>query len=74
MLGLIPYVFVYCHSLNLCLLGSFSCFLSSADLFQFFQKYRKSVKQFGSRSGPTKCRPDLDSNCLQKLSTDDTNM
>ena len=29
-----------------------------------FQEYHQSVKQFGSRSGPSFVRPDLDPNCL----------
>ena len=33
---------------------------------EFFQKYHQSVKQFGSRSGPTFFSPDLGSNCLQR--------
>ena len=38
-------------------------------LFQkFFQEYHESVKQFGSRSGPTLCRTDLGPNCFKKLS------
>ena len=37
---------------------------------KFFQEYHQSVKQFGSRSGPTFC-PDLGPNCLQRLSADD---
>ena len=53
--------------------------LPSADIFFslfvcccccFFLKYQKSVKQFGSRSGPR--GPDLGPNCLQRLSADDT--
>ena len=53
----------------------FHSFLSSAAFFQinFFKKlfleYHLSVKQFGSRSGPTF---DLRPICLQKLSADDT--
>ena len=52
--------------------------LSSADFFQnqLFQKknqdYHQSVKQFGSRSGPTFCRPDLGPNSLQRLSAYET--
>ena len=30
------------------------------------------VKQFGSRSDPTLCRPDLEPNCLLRLSEEDT--
>ena len=55
--------------------------LSSADFFfkinffeKFFQEYHQSVKQFGSRSGPTIVGPDLGLNCLQKFSADDTSM
>ena len=29
------------------------------------------IKQFGSKSNTTKCWPDLDSNCLQRLSADE---
>ena len=43
---------------------------------KFFQEYHQSVKQFGPRSD-LKFRsqdvgPDLDPNCLQRLSADDT--
>ena len=65
-----------CEALTLCLPGIFYAFLSS-DFFskinlleKFFQEYHQSIKQFGSRSGPTVC--DLGPNCLQKLSADDT--
>ena len=53
--------YVSLQLLTLCMLGNFSCFLSSAD-FSFktnfvlqknFQEYYQSVKQFGSRSCPT---------------------
>ena len=50
--------------------------LSSADFFQnqlfkkFFQEYHQSVKQFGSRSGRHIVGPDLNPNCLQRLSAD----
>ena len=53
-------------------------FLSSADFFQLLRKqiqeYHQSVKQFGSRSGPTKrfVGPDLEPNGLQRLSADNT--
>ena len=53
-------------------------FLLSADFFQshfflkFFQEYHQGVKQFESRSGPTFVGPDLGSNCLPRLSADDT--
>ena len=60
-------------------LGQFCMlFLSSADFFKinffekFFHEYHQSVKQFGSRSGPTFVGPDLVTNCLQKLSADGT--
>ena len=36
---------------------------------KFFQEYLQNVKQFGCRSGLTKC---LGPNCLQRLSADDT--
>ena len=40
---------------------------------KFFQEYHLSVKQIGSRSGPTFfVGPDLGPNCLQRLSADDT--
>ena len=60
------------------MLGNFSCVLLTADFFQnhlfkkFFQEYHQSVKQFGSRSGPTFVGPDLSPNCLQRLSAEDT--
>ena len=55
-------------------------FLASADFFlinfleNFFREYNQSVKQFGSRSGLAQQNlgPDLDPNCLQRLSADDT--
>ena len=38
----------------------------------FFQEHFQSVKQFGSRSGPTFCQSyGLGPNCLQRLSADD---
>ena len=59
--------------------GVFHELLLSADffllneLFQiFFQEYHQSVKQFGSRSGMTFHNARSGSNCLQKLSTDNT--
>ena len=39
---------------------------------QIFREYHLTVKQFGSRSGPTFCCPDQDPICLQRLSADDT--
>ena len=48
--------------------------LSSADFFKinffekFFQEHYQGVKQFGHSVGP-----DMGSNCLQRLSTDDKN-
>ena len=46
---------------------------SKSFIFEkFFQEYHMSVKQIGSRSGPTFFRPDLGPNCLQRLSADDT--
>ena len=53
-------------------------FLLIADFFKmnFFKKifleYHPGVKQFGSRSGPTIVGPDLDPNCLQRLSVDNS--
>ena len=46
----------------------------SANFFSnsSFPKNSFSFKQFGSRSGPTNVGPDLDPNCLQRLSADDT--
>ena len=48
--------------LTLCMLGNFACFLS-VDFFlnllfqkKICQEYHQTVKQFGSRSGPTFCR------------------
>ena len=52
---LIPGLTLHLVDLTLCLLGYFSCILSSADFFKiiffenFFQEYRQSVKLFGSR-------------------------
>ena len=53
------------------MLGNFSCFLLSADVFN--NKYLKkntNVKQFGSRLGQMLC-PDLCPSCLQGLLVDD---
>ena len=61
------------NELTLCMRGNLACFLLSADFFQStflknsYQEYRQSVKQFGSRSP---AGPDLDQNCLQRLSVD----
>ena len=54
------------------MLGNFACFFIICGFFSFliyflenvFQEYHQSVKQFGSRSGPT------GPNCLQRLSAD----
>ena len=60
------------------MLDNFAWSLSSADVYfiidflssekQIFHEYHQSVKQFGSRSGPTY----KDSNCLEEVSADDT--
>ena len=56
----LEYLKISCY-LTLCLLCNFACFiLLSAGSFQnqfrkFFHEYHQSVKQFGSRSGPTLC-------------------
>ena len=77
----LPYLpLIFVHILTLCPRNweIFHAFMSSADFFKinfwgnFFQEYHQSVKQFGSRSGPTFVGPDLGPNCLQKLSADDT--
>ena len=56
------------NSLTLCRLGNFACFFVVCRPFFFFfflltfffqkifQDYHQSVKQFGFRSDPTKCR------------------
>ena len=68
-------LFLYLELLPTNLSSNFSCFLSPDDFLKinffkkFFQEYHQSVKQFGSRS---KCRPDLELNCSQRLSADDT--
>ena len=48
---------------SLCMLGNFSCFCCLLLTFfktnffkKFFQGLYQSIKQFGSRSGPTECR------------------
>ena len=72
-------VIYFSISLTICMLGNFfhfPCFLLlSADFFskkKIFQEHHQSVKQFGSRLGPTFC-PDLGPNCLYQLSADDKN-
>ena len=62
---------------NSLLLGNFSCFrcrlLTFFEIYffkKFFQEHYKSVKWFGSRSGPTFCWSWSGSNCLQRLSAD----
>ena len=69
----IPYALNPMSDFTLCLLGKCFMFLCPVLIFfkikffeEFFQKYHQSVKQFGSRSGPTFVGPDLGSNCLQK--------
>ena len=54
------------RTLTLCLLGNFSCFLSSADFFivNFLEKFFQGPEQ--------NVGPDLGPNCLQRLSADDT--
>ena len=49
--------------LTLCLLGNFVCFFVVCGFFfkltfskEIFQEHHQSVKQFGSRSGPTFCQ------------------
>ena len=73
------YLIVMIILLTLCILGKVA--YSSAVCLLFFsnstfsKKYFRntiSVKQFGSRSGPTFFGPDLGPNCLKMLSADDT--
>ena len=66
---------------TLCMLGNFACFCRLLIFFsksfissKFSFKNNISVKQFVPRSGPTFSRPDLGPNCLQRLSSDDTNI
>ena len=54
---------LFLHTLLLCHIQLFECWI-------FFTTIRVS-KHFGSRSGPTFCRPDPGPNCLQRLSADD---
>ena len=50
------------RSLTLCMLGNFTCFFVICSFFKtifskkIFPEYHQSVKQFGSRSGPTFCQ------------------
>ena len=59
------------------MLGNFSHLPSAADFFKInlfktlFLEHYQSVKQFGSRSGPTIVGPDLCPNCFAKVSADD---
>ena len=72
------YYHTYNSSIN-CLLGSLTCFLSSADFFSntHFSKYsfRNTIRVPNSLD-PDHARrfvgPDLGPNCLQKSSVDDT--
>ena len=60
-------------TLPLCILDNSACFFSSVDFYpkkltfwkKFFQEYYQSAKQFGSI-----VVPDMDVNCLQRLSAD----
>ena len=68
-----PYAQNPMSDITLCLLGKFFMLFCCLLIFfkinffeEFFQKYHQSVKQFGSRSGPTFVSPDLGSNCLQR--------
>ena len=60
-----PLKMVSVQSSTHCIVGNFHDFLSSADFFKiyffekFFHEHHQCVKQFGSRSGPTFCRPNL---------------
>ena len=65
--------------LTLCLLGDFHAFLSSAIFFfkiNYFEKFFKEYHHSANSLDPDQARrfvgPDLGSNCLQKLSADDT--
>ena len=55
-------VHAFCHLL---------IFFTINFLKKSFQENNLSVKQYGSRSGPTFCRADLGTNCLQRLSVED---
>ena len=50
----------------------FCCLPILFKLNKFFQEYQLSVKQIGSRSGPTFCRAWSGSELFAKLSADDT--
>ena len=64
--------------LTLCLLGNFSCCLSSADCFQnqLFQKILSGIPCVSNRMDPDQARhfvgPELGPNCLHRLSADET--
>ena len=70
---------VFISFLTHCILGNFSCILSSADFFSklIFQKnsFRNTIRMSNSLD-PDQVRqivgPDLGPNCLPKLSADDT--
>ena len=67
------------EKLNLCMLGNFSCFLSSADFFSkstFSKIFFRITIRVSNSLDPDQARhivgPDLGPNCLQRLSVDDT--
>ena len=58
--------------LTIYLLGNYTCFFrvfffKISFCENFFQEYHKSVKQFGSRSGPTLCRVGSGSKLFTKV-------
>ena len=82
---LLTSVFILCLLGNfLCFFFRLLNFFKIIFFEKLFQEYHQSGKQFGFRSGPTfsnnldsdqaqqNVGPDLDPNCLQRLSADDT--
>ena len=74
-------MFIAVSSSTICMLGSFACFLSSADFFQnqfFLQNLVSRIPSVSNNLYPDQDRllvgPDLGPNCLQRLLSDDTNI
>ena len=69
--------FTQVRASTICLLGNFACFLSSSVFFKstFLEKKIRNIIRMSTSLDPDQARdflwPDLDPNCLQRLSADD---